>query len=81
MPSISTIREAGKAFGALAVESMRMAKGYLHWASELITKFNPLESGIRRFVRFDQDFIGKTVWCAVQQAGSRRELLMFGIDC
>jgi len=50
------LREAGKAhglqlFGARAVESMRMEKGFLHWKADLLTEFDPFETGLDRFVR------------------------------
>ena len=44
------LREAGEAhglklFGARAVNSMRMEKGFLHWKADLITEFDPFENG------------------------------------
>ncbi|MEP3629579.1 MAG: glycine cleavage T C-terminal barrel domain-containing protein [Hyphomicrobiales bacterium] len=49
-----------KLFGARAVESMRMEKGFLHWKSDLLTEFDPFETGLGRFVKMDKDeFIGK----------------------
>ena len=59
------LRKAGEAhglqlFGSLAVESMRLEKGYRHWKTDLITEFTPFESGLSRFVKLDiGDFIGK----------------------
>ncbi|RLJ59941.1 dimethylglycine dehydrogenase [Litoreibacter meonggei] len=59
------LREAGRAhglrlFGAHAVESMRLEKGYLHWKSDLLTEFDPFETGLDRFVQMEKtDFIGK----------------------
>jgi len=50
---------ATKLFGARAVESMRMEKGYLHWKADLLTEFDPFETGLDRFVKMDKDFIGK----------------------
>lgn len=49
------IRAAGEGhglrlFGARAVESMRLEKGYLHWKSDLLTEFDPFETGLDRFV-------------------------------
>lgn len=49
-----------KLFGARAVESMRMEKGYLHWKADLLTEFDPIETGLERFVRTDKpEFVGK----------------------
>ncbi len=59
------LREAGQAhdlrlIGARAIEAMRMEKGYLHWKAELLTEFDPLETGLDRFVTLEKpDFIGK----------------------
>ncbi|HAR51121.1 MAG TPA: FAD-dependent oxidoreductase, partial [Roseovarius nubinhibens] len=49
------LRAAGEAhglrlFGARAVESMRMEKGFLHWKADLLTEFDPFETGLDRFV-------------------------------
>jgi len=69
------LREAGKAhglklFGALAVESMRMEKGYLHWKADILTEFDPFETGLQRFVNMAKpDFVGKTALEARQAAG------------
>ena len=47
-------------FGARAVESMRMEKGYLHWKADILTEFDPFETGLDRFVKMaKEDFIGK----------------------
>lgn len=67
-------------FGSMAVESMRMEKGYLHWKSELITEFNPFEAGLDRFVNMDKDFIGKTALSAQASSGLRQQLVMLDID-
>ena len=59
------LREAGdkhelKLFGARAVDSMRIEKGFLHWKADLITEFDPFETGLARFVKLDKaEFIGK----------------------
>ena len=61
----SALRAAGekhdlKLFGARAVESMRLEKGYRHWKADLITEFDPFESNLDRFVKMDKPtFIGK----------------------
>ncbi|WP_072779369.1 GcvT family protein [Marivita hallyeonensis] len=59
------LREAGEAhdlrlFGALAVESMRLEKGFLHWKADVLTEFDPFETGLNRFVHMGKpQFIGK----------------------
>jgi dimethylglycine dehydrogenase len=47
------LRAAGEAhglklFGARAVESMRLEKGFLHWKADLLTEFDPFETGLDR---------------------------------
>ncbi|WP_425046078.1 FAD-dependent oxidoreductase [Primorskyibacter sp. S87] len=47
-------------FGARAVESMRLEKGFLHWKADLLTEFDPFETGLDRFVNLEKEiFIGK----------------------
>lgn len=75
------IRAAGEnhgltLFGARAVDSMRMEKGYLHWKSDLITEFDPFETGLNRFVKMDKDFIGKDA----MQSTPRRQLKTLAIN-
>ncbi|MGJ8624377.1 MAG: GcvT family protein [Yoonia sp.] len=80
------LREAGKAhglklFGARAIDSMRMEKGFLHWKADLITEFDPFETGLSRFVKLDkQDFIGKAALLKRQAAGPQSKLVTLKID-
>ena len=75
------LRQAGEAhglrlFGARAVESMRLEKGFLHWKSDILTEFDPFETGLARFVKLDKsDFIGKTALAARYAAGPRKSLV------
>ena len=68
-------------FGSMAVESMRMEKGYLHWKADLITEFNPFETGLDRFVTMDKPFVGRTALQAMLAAGPRKRLVSLEIDC
>ncbi|MDU8910638.1 FAD-dependent oxidoreductase [Aestuariicoccus sp. MJ-SS9] len=59
-----SLRAAGAArgmrlFGSYAVESMRLEKSYRHWKADLVTEFDPFESGLGRFVDMRKDFLGK----------------------
>ncbi|MCB2130459.1 MAG: GcvT family protein [Rhodobacteraceae bacterium] len=80
------LRKAGKAFGmrlfgARAVESMRLEKGFLHWKSDLLTEFDPFETGLDRFVRIDKgDFIGRGALLTRMAEGPRRRLVTLAID-
>jgi dimethylglycine dehydrogenase len=67
-------------FGLRAVESMRLEKGYLHWKADIITEFNPFETGLDRFVKTDKDFIGKDALIKMQSEGHRRNLVCLEID-
>ncbi|WP_299750278.1 FAD-dependent oxidoreductase [uncultured Tateyamaria sp.] len=79
------LRAAGEAhglrlFGARAVESMRMEKGYLHWKADLITEFDPFETGLDRFVKMDKDFVGKAALEARHSKGPTAKLVSLQID-
>ena len=80
------LRQAGEAhgmqiFGARAVESMRLEKGYLHWKADLLTEFDPFETGLDRFVKLDKgDFIGREALLKRQADGPSRKLVCLRID-
>ena len=80
------LREAGKAhglslFGALAVESMRMEKGYLHWKADILTEFDPFETGLDRFVQMEKpDFIGKAALAARCKTEHAKRLVSLCLD-
>ncbi|MDD9910770.1 MAG: FAD-dependent oxidoreductase [Ahrensia sp.] len=67
-------------FGLRAVESMRLEKGYLHWKADLITEFNPYETGLDRFVKMDKDFVGKAALETMIANGPRRRLVTLELD-
>ncbi len=76
------LRDAGdefglKLFGARAVDSMRMEKGFLHWKADLITEFSPFETGLDRFVKMSKDFVGKP---ALEQHTAQKQLVMLTLD-
>ena len=74
------LRQAGKAFGltlfgARAVDSMRMEKSFLHWKADLITEFDPFETGLDRFVRLEKgDFIGRDALLKRKSEGLRKKV-------
>ncbi|MEQ8895666.1 MAG: FAD-dependent oxidoreductase [Roseovarius sp.] len=80
------LRKAGEAhgmklFGARAVESMRMEKGFMHWKADLITEFDPFETGLDRFVKMDKgDFIGKAALAKRYSEGRRQKLVTLKLD-
>ncbi|MEM9343315.1 MAG: FAD-dependent oxidoreductase [Pseudomonadota bacterium] len=72
------LRTAGEAhgltlFGARAVESMRMEKGFLHWKADLLTEFDPFETGLDRFVKPEKGaFVGREALLKRMEAGPQR---------
>ena len=80
------LRQAGEPhgltlFGSRAIESMRLEKGFLHWKSDLLTEFDPLETGLSRFVRLDKpEFVGRDALLARHNAGPRKILVTLDID-
>jgi dimethylglycine dehydrogenase len=79
------LREAGRGyglglFGARAVESMRIEKGFLHWKSEILTEVDPFEAGLSRFVRLDKgDFVGKEALVGLIARGMSRALVTMAV--
>ncbi|WP_281973177.1 GcvT family protein [Ruegeria faecimaris] len=80
------LRRAGerfglKLFGARAIDSMRMEKTFLHWKADLITEFDPFETGLNRFVRLEKgDFIGRDALLNRDADGPRRKLVPLRLE-
>ncbi len=87
MPPISRCEEAGEAhglklFGARAVDSMRLEKGFLHWKADILTEFDPFETGLDRFVKLDKgDFLGRDALVKRRAEGPRRKLVTLAVEC
>ena len=79
------LRQAGndfgmRLFGARAVDSMRMEKTFLHWKADLITEYDPFETGLARFVNLEkQDFVGRTALMARKIQRPERRLVALQI--
>lgn len=75
------IREAGNSFGlelfgARAVDTMRIEKGFLHWKADILTEFDPFEADLERFVRLQKpDFVGRDALLARREAGPAKRLV------
>ncbi len=70
-----------KLFGVRAVESMRLEKGFLHWKADLLTEFDPFETGLGRFVKLSKgDFIGKAALVSRQAEDTRRKLVSLKVE-
>lgn len=68
-------------FGARAIESMRLEKGYRHWKADLISEFDPYESDLARFIRPQKPaFIGKEALAARHAKGATRRFVTLVID-
>jgi dimethylglycine dehydrogenase len=68
-------------FGMLALESMRLEKGYRSWKSDLTSDYSMLESGLGRWVNTNKDdFIGKAALQAEQQQGSKRRYVLMTLE-
>ncbi|MGI9483613.1 MAG: GcvT family protein [Hyphomicrobiales bacterium] len=67
-------------FGLYAAESMRLEKGYKHWKGDLITEFNPYETGLARFVRNENSYIGKEALEEMLAAGPRRNFVTMVVE-
>ena len=82
----AALRKAGEAygltlFGARAVESMRLEKGFLHWKADIVTEFDPFETGLARFVTLEKpDFVGKEALMARRDRGATRNRVSLTLD-
>ena len=82
-----SLNEAGRAFGmglfgGRAIESMRIEKGFLHWKSDILTEFDPFETGLSRFVRMGKgDFVGREALVKRLDDGPRRALVTLALKC
>ncbi|WP_339763429.1 FAD-dependent oxidoreductase [uncultured Sulfitobacter sp.] len=80
------LRKAGEAyglklFGARAVDSMRLEKGFLHWKADLLTEFDPFETVLDRFVKLEKgDFIGKDALQRRKAEGPRKKLVTLKVE-
>ncbi|MDG1353368.1 MAG: FAD-dependent oxidoreductase [Sulfitobacter sp.] len=80
------LRKAGgphglRLFGSRAVDSMRLEKGFLHWKADILTEFDPFETGLDRFVKLDKgDFVGKEALLARVEGGPQRLLVTLTLD-
>ncbi|MBX2854911.1 MAG: FAD-dependent oxidoreductase [Rhodobacteraceae bacterium] len=69
-------------FGARAIDSMRLEKGFLHWKSDILTEFDPFETGLDRFVQLDKgDFVGREALRERFREGPRKKLVTLGVEC
>jgi dimethylglycine dehydrogenase len=68
-------------FGMLALDSMRLEKGYRSWKSDLTSDYTMFDSGLGRWVNFNKDdFVGRAALQAEKQAGSQGEFVTLTLD-
>ena len=81
------LNEAGKGFdlgyfGLYATESMRLEKGFRHWKADLIYEYNPVDSGLERFVKLEKDeFVGKQALLAQLANKPASRFVTLTVDC
>lgn len=68
-------------FGYRALNSLRMEKGYLLWATDFSPDYTPYHCGMDAFIPWEKsDFIGRDALKKVAAAGPDRRLCMFTLD-
>lgn len=79
------VEEAGKDlgylwYGARALMSMRLEKGWGVWTLDFRPDFDAVESGMDVFINWKKDFVGKEATLAAREAGPARKLVTMTID-
>jgi len=67
-------------YGARALMSMRLEKGWGVWTLEFRPDFDAVESGMDVFINWKKDFVGKEATQAVRDAGPKKKLVTMTID-
>jgi dimethylglycine dehydrogenase len=68
-------------FGARALNSLRIEKGYGGWGREYTQDYMPTEAGLQALIRTDKDFfVGRHAALAQLSAAPRRRLRMLAIQ-
>jgi 4-methylaminobutanoate oxidase (formaldehyde-forming) len=68
--------------GTMAMNSLRLEKGYVSWSHDVSRDDTPLEAGYGFTVAWNKPggFLGQEALVALRQAGSRRRLVWFRLD-
>ena len=66
-----------KPAGLGARDVLRLEMGYSLYGHELSEDISPLEAGLKRFVDFDKDFLGKDALGHQQQEGLKKKIIGF----
>jgi 4-methylaminobutanoate oxidase (formaldehyde-forming) len=67
-------------FGYLALESLRLEKGYRLWGADICQQDTPLEAGLGFLVDWEAEFIGRGVLLAQREKGADRRLVNLHCD-
>lgn len=67
-------------YGARALMSLRLEKGWGAWTLDYRPDFTPAESGLDAFIHWDKDFIGKQAALAEAERGARKKLVTLVVD-
>jgi dimethylglycine dehydrogenase len=68
-------------FGARALNSLRLEKGFGSWAREYRPIYGPFEAGLDRFIALDKnDFIGRDAALEERDEGPERRLVTLVVD-
>ena len=67
-------------YGARALMSMRLEKGWGAWTLDFRPDFNAVESGLDAFINWNKDFVGKEATAAFRDLGASRKLVTITID-
>jgi dimethylglycine dehydrogenase len=60
---------------------MRLEKGFLHWKADILTEFDPFETGLDKFVNMNKnEFIGKEALKNRQSKGCLNRLVSLEIS-
>jgi dimethylglycine dehydrogenase len=70
-----------RAFGARALNSMRLEKSFGTWAREFRPIYGPYEAGLGRFVDLQKgNFVGRAAATEANERGAALRLLAFSVD-
>ncbi|MEP1730288.1 MAG: FAD-dependent oxidoreductase [Sulfitobacter pontiacus] len=67
-------------YGARALMSMRLEKGWGVWTTEFRPDFDAVESGMDVFINWKKDFVGKEATQATRDAGPKQKLVTMTSD-
>ncbi|MCX7645830.1 MAG: FAD-dependent oxidoreductase [Rhodobacteraceae bacterium] len=74
-------RHGLRPFGMMALDSLRIEKGYRAWKGDLSTDYSILEAGLERFVDWAKpDFRGKAALLAERQRGVTRRFVSLTVE-